>query len=118
MLKKNKKGENKMTLKYENTANVGDVIRAYDFANYGNNECYLEGLVVDKGLCDDKYYACYKVKLTKKISGNKDITDRVLLKGADVWYVPFETCDDNYVYSDDKLNDIKITRIVKLEGGK
>jgi len=34
-------------LKYENLANVGDVIRAYDFM--GNREAFIQGRVIAKG---------------------------------------------------------------------
>ena len=51
---------------FENVANLGDKIRAYDFAQFGEKASFIEGTVVDKGSCDDKYYACYKIKLTKR----------------------------------------------------
>lgn len=35
-------------LKYENSFEIGDRIRAYDFQPMeGRNECYLEGVIVD-----------------------------------------------------------------------
>jgi hypothetical protein len=37
-------------LRYENAAQVGDTIRAYDFEPLeGRPECWIEGLVVEKG---------------------------------------------------------------------
>ena len=40
-------------LKYENLANVGDVIRGYDFM--GSKGAYIEGKVIAKGeVCDGK----------------------------------------------------------------
>ena len=102
----------KETLKYENTANIGDTIRGYDFARLGYNDSYIEGTVVDKGQCDDKYYACYKIKLTKRLVGGKDRTQSTIDAGADVWYVPFETNDDTWNVSTDTK---KIKRVTKVK---
>jgi len=100
------------TLKYENTANIGDTIRGYDFARLGYNDSYIEGLVVDKGQCDDKYYACYKIKLTKRLVSGEDRTQSTIDAGADIWYVPFETNDDTWNVSTDIK---KIERVTKVK---
>ena len=84
----------KTNLKHENVANVGDKIRANDFMpREGRNACYIEGTVIEKGTCDDKYYSCYKISLTKKIFDGKDLTDKVKDK---IWYVPFEIDFDEH----------------------
>jgi len=103
------------TLKYENTANIGDTIRGYDFARLGYNDSYIEGLVVDKGQCDDKYYACYKIKLTKRLVGGKDRTQSTIDAGADIWYVPFETSDDDREFSNPKLQEKVLPRVTKVK---
>lgn len=99
------------TLKYENTANIGDTIRGYDFARLGYNDSYIEGTVVEKGMCDDKYYACYKIKLTKRLVGGKDRTQSTIDAGADIWYVPFQTNDDEWNPSDIQT----VERVIKVK---
>lgn len=105
----------KETLKYENTAKIGDTIKAYDFARYGEKESYIQGIVVEKGMCDDKYYACYKIKLTKRLVAGKDRTQSTIDAGADVWYVPFETCDDTREFRNPELQKKVLTRVVKIK---
>ena len=65
---------------FENVADLGDKIRAYDFAQFGEKASFIEGTVVDKGSCDDKYYACYKIKLTSQheVQSSKHYTNGVL----------------------------------------
>ena len=66
---------NTKTLMFENTANVGDKIRAYDFAPTETvGDYYLEGIVTDKGMLDSKDYYSYKIKITKVVHGGKDVT--------------------------------------------
>lgn len=87
----NKKGDN---MRHENKANIGDTIRAYDFMpREGVGNCFIEGVVLEKGNCDNKYYQCYKISLTRKISNDKDITPKV---GDKIWYVPFEVDYDEH----------------------
>ena len=97
---------------FENVADLGDKIRAYDFAQFGEKASFIEGTVVDKGSCDDKYYACYKIKLTKRLVAGKDVTTKTISAGADVWYVPFETNDDTWNVSTDTK---KIERVTKVK---
>jgi len=97
---------------FENVADLGDKIRAYDFAQFGEKASFIEGTVVDKGSCDDKYYACYKIKLTKRLVAGKDVTTKTISAGADVWYVPFETNDDE---DEKKRYPEKITRVMKVK---
>jgi len=76
-------------LKYENYANVGDTIRAYDF--YGNKEAYVQGKVLEKGWIKHPKlgYDMYE-----------GFTMRVEVDGADfgregdIAYVAFETSLD------------------------
>ena len=50
-------------LKFQNTAKVGDSIRAYDFApKFGVGDCFLEGTVIDR--TREKGYDAYKVLVT------------------------------------------------------
>ena len=51
---------------FENVADLGDKIRAYDFAQFGEKASFIEGTVVDKGSCDDKYYSWKTRSHTKK----------------------------------------------------
>jgi len=47
-----------MSLKYENTAQVGDLIRAYDHEPFpGRTERYVEGLILTKGRTKQHYDA-------------------------------------------------------------
>ena len=97
-------------LMFENIANTGEQIRAYDFAQFGEDTCYIEGTVLTKGTCDDKYYSCYKILLNKRIVKGKDVTEKTKDK---IWYVPFETNDD---VEESKRYPNKITRVMKVKG--
>jgi hypothetical protein len=76
-------------LKYENLANVGDVIRAYDFM--GSKGAYLEGRVIAKGAIthpnDGRYlYEGYTIMVE---------TDGAEFgRENDEAYIPFETSMD------------------------
>lgn len=78
-------------LKFAETANVGDVIKAYDFQPMeGRPECYLIGKVISKGRCyqeieGSRYYLCdgYDVEI---IDSDLDSLERVGTKAI----VPFE----------------------------
>ena len=83
----------KTNLMFENTANVGDKIRAYDFAPTKKvGDYYLEGIVTDKGMLDGKDYYSYKIKITKVVRDDKDVTEQRNYRFS---YVPFETDMDN-----------------------
>ena len=83
-------------LKFENTANVGDTIRAYDFRPMSDRpDSYLVGEVVSKGPIfakphnDHKVYLCdgYTVRVTESVTGVEMFdAERV----GDEMYVPFE----------------------------
>jgi hypothetical protein len=84
---------NTKTLMFENTANVGDKIRAYEFApSETRGDYYLEGIVTDKGMLDSKDYYSYKIKITKVVFGDKDVTEKRNFRFS---YVPFETDMDD-----------------------
>tara|TARA_R100000231_G_scaffold138406_1_gene116677 strand:- start:2100 stop:2405 length:306 start_codon:yes stop_codon:yes gene_type:complete len=90
---------------HENKANIGDTIRAYDFQpREGVGHYFIEGKVIEKGNCDNKYYKCYKIALTRKIANGKDVTPKV---EDNIWYVPFE------IYYDEHEN-----RVTKIEEKK
>jgi len=62
-------------LKFENVANVGDVIKALDFQPMeGRKDSYLTGRVIEKGemFFDNGVYMCngYKVYVTDSRSGS------------------------------------------------
>jgi hypothetical protein len=80
-----KKG-NKM-LKFKKAANVGDVIRAYDFKPMvGREDCFVEGKVVDS--CNkDHGYDAFKIIVSKEIFGGENVTDNLVGKFV---YVPHE----------------------------
>ena len=72
--------------KHEATAQVGDVIRAYDFKGQPQ---YIQGTVVDKGMiCHPVHgfemYAGYTIQITKDTLGTGS-------RVGDTGYVPFET---------------------------
>jgi len=105
------------TLKYENTANIGDTIKAYDFARYGEKESYIQGIVVDKGMLANKNYYSYQIKITKVVKNGKDVTEDADYKYS---YVPFETSDDRddlkYYHALGQMRVSNITeRYIKIE---
>lgn len=49
-------------LKYENVANVGDRIRAYDFET--RDDCYIEGVIITKDVEGTvRGYSCFVVRV-------------------------------------------------------
>ncbi len=95
-------------LMFEDTAIVGNKIRAYDFVpRIERKDCYVEGEIIEKGQMDNKMYLCYKIKVYKRVwlGAENKIKNEIL-------YVPFETDDDNF---DKKFYDrFKIKRVTKL----
>ena len=84
---------NTKTLMFENTADIGDKIRAYDFAPREiRGDCYLEGTVIKKGYITGKDYKCYKIKVTKKVFCGTEKSNTKITTA----YVPFETDMDNF----------------------
>lgn len=75
-------------LKFENLANVGDVVRGYDFR--GMKEAYIQGTVIAKGA----------IQLDNGVYMYDGYTIRVEEDGAewgrdgDIAYIPFETSLD------------------------
>ena len=81
-----------MTLKYENTAQIGDTIRAYDHQPIpGRTERYVEGVVTSKGMIPYRDfaggYAAYTITVTVDATFTKPDHNRI---GVDV-YVPYES---------------------------
>lgn len=71
-------------LKFENLANVGDVIRGYDF--YGNREAYIQGKVIAKGkvtIQGQYMYDAYTIIVEKD--------GAEFGREGDEMYIPFET---------------------------
>ena len=57
-----------MTLKYENTAQIGDTIKAFDFEPMpGRRDRYVEGVVVEKGTFGYGYKA-YLIECTVDVA--------------------------------------------------
>ena len=75
-------------MKFENLANVGDVIRAYDFM--GNREAFVQGVVLEKGWIKHptlgfEMYKGYSVRV------DLDGVQEDFGREGDIAYVPFET---------------------------
>lgn len=73
-------------LKFENLAQVGDRIRAYDFR--GNKEAFIEGTVVSKGAVNHPTLGYY---MYEAYSIEIDVDGADFGREGDVGYVPFET---------------------------
>jgi len=74
-------------LKYENLANVGDVIRGYDFM--GSKGAYIEGKVIAKGAVEINGMYMYDAYT---IIVEKDGAE--FGREGDEMYIPFETSID------------------------
>ena len=76
-------------LKFENIAQVGDVIRAYDFKPmFGRNDCYVEGKVV--GITEQPGYRAFEIiACTDVFDGKKKTGVRSSRIGKTV-FVPLE----------------------------
>lgn len=82
-------------LKYENTANIGDVIKAFDFQPMeGREDAYLIGEVIEKGAFYQEIEEGRKIYLcdgyTVKVTASPGFESRV---GATMC-VPFESTFD------------------------
>lgn len=76
-------------LKYQNLANTGDIIRAYDFR--GNREAYIQGKVIAKGAVRNEEGA-YMLFDGYTIEITEDGAD--FGRKGDIGYIPFETSMD------------------------
>lgn len=78
-------------LKFEKVANVGDVIRGYDFKPmFGRNDCYVEGKVVE--ITTEMGYKAFKVECLKDVFDGEVRTTKG--EGSRVGqriYVPMQT---------------------------
>ena len=99
-------------LKYQNLAEVGMVIRAYDFM--GNKEAFIEGKVIDKGAIKTPegaytlYYG-YTIQIEKDGAG--------FGREGDLGYIPFETSldyDDRVELIDTCDNDAEYDLAVQM----
>jgi len=75
-------------LKYETLANVGDVIRGYDF--FGSKGAYIQGTVLAKGeVCDAKgRYMFNGYTIQVEVDGAE------FGRENEIAYIPFETSTD------------------------
>jgi hypothetical protein len=75
-------------LKYENLANIGDVIRGYDFM--GSRDAYIEGTVIAKGAVHNPsgqyMFEAYTIMIEKD--------GAEFGREGDEGYIPFETSMD------------------------
>jgi hypothetical protein len=81
----------KIMMKFEGIANVGDIIRAYDFKPMaGRDDAFIEGVVEDTN-CNDEGFSSYKVTVTvdkfKKYETKANPRNRVGL----TMFVPHQT---------------------------
>ena len=85
--------------KHEATAQVGDVIRSYDFRG---NDAHIEGTVIAKGwivhpTTGQELYKGYTIEIEKDTLGNGS-------RVGDVGYVPFET---SFMEYDERVELVK-----------
>lgn len=81
-------------LMYEGLANIGDIIRGYDFAPCSKRGAYyIEGKVFEMGKTKHGFHA-YSIKLIKRVRNGVDVTSWEEL--SKTFYVPFEKSDDKY----------------------
>lgn len=83
------------TLKYETVANIGDIIKAYDFEPRGKNkrESYTVGVVQEKGKHPKHGWACYTITPIFRLrKGVIQTTESGL--PYDHIYVPFQSIFD------------------------
>jgi len=90
--------------KFENTANIGDIIKAFDFRPMSDREdSFLVGKVIDKGMVmhphyNTPMYAGYTVEVLVERDGYKKF---------ETAYVPFETDFMEY--------DERVQRVITAE---
>ena len=78
--------------KFENTAQVGDIIKAFDFMPMSDRpDCFLSGVVLDKGpihveIAGRKVYA-YDGYTVKVVGGDDRYKERAI---GETMYIPFE----------------------------
>ena len=92
-----------MTLKFESLANIGEMIRAYDFKPMADRgDCYIEGIVTAKGMTDQGF-AAYTIRLTRRIFAGEPVAVSIIGE-PEISLVPFQVYFCEYD-----------TRITKLE---
>ena len=90
-------------LKYENTAEIGDVIKAFDVQPMpGRGNCYITGKVLEKGIV--KQYAAYQSEVTGQMRDGTP-TDRQV---GEIMFVPFETSmEDRFPGYDNRVTKVE-----------
>jgi hypothetical protein len=80
--------QEKSMLKYENVAQPGDVIRAYDFERMSDRrDRYVEGTVINRKLSNEGYVYVIRCEIDEATSGKYSRVGCVV-------HVPFETTFD------------------------
>ena len=75
-------------LKFENTAKVGDYIRAYDFRPMrGRMDCYVEGEVL--AITNEQGYKAFKIKVMNDVAEGQMEDSKFTRNGKEV-FVPME----------------------------
>jgi len=78
-------------MKFKNIAEIGDIIRAYDFKPMvGRGDCFVEGKVITKGALDCGYDA-FCIKVTKDVFNDEVCTTAEGSRVGKLVYVPMET---------------------------
>lgn len=85
-------------LKFENTADINDTIKAFDFEPMeGRKDCFLVGKVIAKGQHPEANYKCYTVEVTAQSEDN-------IYEIGQTVYVPFQAGFKDF---DDRVQKIK-----------
>ena len=88
-----------MTLKFENTANINDTIKAFDVEPMdGRKDKYIAGQVIDKGMVrvtDQGEFAAYTIQVTDSHNPHRI---------GEIMYVPFEIDWDDFDNRITKIN--------------
>ncbi|PHS22121.1 MAG: hypothetical protein COA84_13145 [Robiginitomaculum sp.] len=89
-------------LKFENTAEVGDSIKAFDFEPMkSRGDSYLEGIVTAKGMCNHGFQA-FTIKVTKKVSSGETKEVPPNMKS----YIPYQV---SFLEYDNRISKIMET---------
>lgn len=77
----------RVPLKFENTAKIGDVIKAFDHQPREGVDCWVIGEVIAKGIVQPEGYRAYTILVTECSHGQRE--------GADI-FVPFQISPLDY----------------------
>ena len=82
-----------MTMKFENTASVGDIIKAFDFKPMADRgDCYIVGEVIGYASFD---FSAFKVRVMIDVQGGKVVNDEGSRVGT-VAFVPYQVSFQEY----------------------